>query len=606
MKLGLKQVSWRTTGIVVLGLTLIASLAFNFLALHPTAKATANATRHGTIAPGKSQVKVTATGQVDWSKLPKVTSGAAVTRGKQVATNLDRMTPKQRAAYVANVKSGKIKSPFAPTQTLPSTTPKATVPNPNFDACGYTNLPCKVYGFAGMNSTTAGNWYPPDQALAVNSSQVMEGVNNAYALYSFSGSAIYGPTSSTTFFASIIHSGDFLSDPQMFWDASRQHFIIVEIEINQSGSTTTDYYDVAVSKAQNGNVGSPSVWYLYQFAANVNVGGTANWCDYPTMGSDYWGLWLDCVAFSQASSSFLGNAVFALNKTALYAGNASALNITYWTQIPNGVSNGSGGYEPAYRLSNVNEDGTPDAEFLVATDAGYGGPYTDLTTAAFTNTHAITLGAGNSPTLSYVITTLPISYTDPINAAQPGTTVGVYPGSGTKQIEYQGGNLYIALTTAVNSGTHDGVYWAEVQPQLTGLDPAHPGNQVVATAIVRQAGIWAYSNADAYMGTFEASSADDEVLSFNISSSSIYPSIAYTGRRATDALNTMGDGNNYLYAVTGTNSNDSQRWGDYSACALTLNLTTRGLIFCAGEYGGPTTKLGGTGWDTYIYGLRTE
>jgi len=605
MKLGLKQVSWRTTGIVVLGLALIASVTVNFLALHPTATATANATRHGTIAAGKSSIRTTATGQVDWSKLPKVASGPAVTRGKQIATDLDRMTPAQRAAYVANVKSGKVKSPFAPAKTLPSGAQKATVPNPNFDACGYSNLPCKAYGFSGMaNSTTTGGWYPPDQALAVNSSQVMEGVNNAFALYNFSGTALYGPTSSPTFFASIMHSGDFLSDPQMFWDASRNHFIIVEIEIAQSGSTTTDYYDVAVSKGQGGNVGAPATWYLYQFDSNVSVGGSANWCDYPTMGSDYWGLWLDCVAFSQAGSNFLGNAVFALNKNALYAGTASALNIRYWTQIPTGVSNGSGGFQPAYRFSSVNEDGTPDAEFLVATDAGYGGPFTDLTTAAFVNTHA--LATGGAPTLSYVITTLPISYTDGIGAAEPGTTATVYPGVGTKMVEYKGGNLYFALTTAVNSGTHDGVYWAEVQPQLSGLDPAHPQNQVVQATLVRQAAIFAFSNADAYMPTFEGSSEDDGVLSFNVSSSSIYPSIAYTGRRATDAPNTMGDGNNFAYAVVGTHSNDSTRWGDYSACALATNLTSRGTIFCAGEFGGPTTSLGGTGWDTYIYGLRVE
>ncbi len=605
MNLGLKKVSWRVLGLALLGLSLIASVTFNFVLMHNTASARSNTLRSGVIAAGTNPVKVTRTGTVNWATLPKVAANATtVTHGKPVPTGLDRLTPAQRAAYIAAVKSGKIKTPFTPTLTAAATSPKANVPNPNFDACGYGDLPCTAYGFAGLNSTQGGGWYPPDQALALNTSQLMEGNNNVFALYNFHGAFLYGPTSSFTFFAPILQGSDILSDPQMFWDPTRTRWIIVEIEINQS-SGTTDFYDVAVSKSQNGNT-LPSLWYLYQINANVNVGGTANWCDYPTLGNDYWGVYLDCVAFSQSASAFLGNAVFALSKNALYSGITPVVH--YWTQVPSGVSNGVGGFYPAYRLSSVNQDATADGEFLIATDAGQGaGATNNLTTAAFTNTHALAANsAGSVPTFSYVTSSMPVSYTDPINATQPGAGLAnsVYPGFGTKQIEYKGGNLYFALTTAVNGGAHDGVYWAEVQPQLTGLNPSNPGAQVVQASLVRQNNIFAFSNADAYMPSFEASSEDDEVLSFNISSSTIYPSIAFSARRATDPLNSMGLGSQYAYAVTGTNVNTSGRWGDYSACALSPNLTSRGLIFCAGEYGGPHASNGGIGWDTYIYGLQ--
>ncbi len=614
MNAGLKKVSWRMLAITVLGFALIAAGSFGAgFALHATATAHPDATQHGTINPGKTPLHFTRMAQVDWATMPKVTqSTSASAHGKQVATDLDRMTPSQRAAYINKLKSGAVKAPFAPAQPLPQGARGTNVPGPNFDCNNYQSLPCAPYGFNGQNSTVSGGWYPPDEALAANSSQVMEGNNNVFSVYSFTGTQIYGPTSSFTFFAPLLHSGDVLSDPQMFWDASRIHFIIVEIEIGSNGSGgTQDYYDIAVSTGQNVTLTSAH-FYEYQFNANVNVGGTANWCDYPTLGSDYWGLWLDCVAFSQASSSFLGNAVFALDKTNLYKD--ASTPVDFWTQIPLGSQASNA---PAYRLSSAVEDGTPDAEFLIATDAGYGGPFTEMTTVAFTDTAA--LNAGKLPAATFVIDSLPVSYTDGVGAAQPGTSDLLYQGYGTKMVEYKAGNLYFALTTAVNSGASDGVYWAETEPQLSGLNPSSPQSQVVEPSIIKQAAIWSYgSGAYAFMPTFEGSSEDDAVLVFNYtninSGSTTYPSIVYTGRRATDPLSTMGDGgqSNYVPGAIGSNPGSGGggtspgRWGDYSGCALALNLTSRGTIFCGGEYGGPDSSAGGSGWDTYIYGLRVE
>jgi hypothetical protein len=607
MSLRSKKISWRYIGVALLSLALIATTALSLAAR--TGTANASKVRKVNLGPAKT-TQLTAIGSVDWSKLPVVAANAKTATGRPVLTDRDRMTTAQRAAYFQSLKQHKIAAPQAKAQPAPIGAPSAAQiaqnANPNFDACGYLLYPCQLHSFAGQNSTQAGGWYPPDQAIASNPTYVMEGNNNVFSVYSFSGSVVYGPTSSFSFFGPLIHGSDFLSDPEMFWDATRLHWIIVEIEIatDSSGNVTGDYYDIGISKNQNATVNAPSQWYLYQFNANVNVGGASNWCDYPTLGGDYWGIWLDCVAFQTgASEPFLGNAVFALNKNALYTGSNSVVD--FWTQIPTGISCGSGCFNPAYRLSSVNQDGTADAEFLIATDAGYGGPFSDLTTCAFSNTRGLV--TGTIPTASCVINTLPVSYTDPINAVQPGLGNSVYPGIGTKEIMYKGGNLYFALTTAVNSGTDDGVYWAEVQPQLTQLNPSNPGAQTVQNTLIRQAGIYAYSAGnDAYMPTFMGSSEDDEVLVFNYSTSSIYPTIVDTGRRATDALGYMGPGGQFISGVNATNPNGSGRWGDYSGCSLDTNLTSRGIIWCGGEYGGPHASSSGTGWDTWIYALQVE
>ena len=46
-----------------------------------------------------------------------------------------------------------------------------------------------------------------------------------------------------------------------------------------------------------------------------------------------------------------------------------------------------------------------------------------------------------------------------------------------------------------------------------------------------------------------------------------------------------------IFVVVGTHSS-TWRWGDYSACAVTLNSVTRGGIWCAGEYAGPGAQSG--------------
>ena len=590
-----KHVSWRLLGIVLLGLSLVGAAAFSVSARTPSAQASTG--RHLTIKPAGA-VKLVKSASVDWSKLP-VATGRAPASLRNIPTSLDRMTTAQRQAYDNAMKRGAIKTPLVKGVPLVGkTATKPTVPGPNFDACGYNDAPCLAYSYAGLTSAQSGGWYPPDQAIASNPSYVLEGVNNEFVAYNFAGGVVTGPIYSFTFFSAVVNSGDSLGDPQMFWDASRLHWIIMELEIGTDASgNTIGYYDVAVSKTQNVTLNPATQYYLYQFGVNFNVGGSANWCDYPTMGGDYWGIWLDCVAFSSAGSSFLGNAVIGLSKNALYTGGFSGFA---WTQIP--APNGS----PAYRLSSANEDGTPDAEFLLATDAGLG-PSNDtgLTTCAWTNTRG--LATGTPPIASCVINTnLPVGYNDPVGAAQPGTSVLLYPGYGTKQIEYKGGNLYFALTTAINSGSSDGVYWAEVQPQLSALDPSNPGGQTVQNTIVRQASIFAYNGAYSFMGTLAASSEDDITLALNYSATTIYPSIAYMGRRATDPPGAIAINGVTAAAAFGSNPNGSGRWGDYSACSLDTNLTSRGLIWCGGEYGGPDASASGAGWDTWIYGLRVE
>ena len=55
-------------------------------------------------------------------------------------------------------------------------------------------------------------------------------------------------------------------------------------------------------------------------------------------------------------------------------------------------------------------------------------------------------------------------------------------------------------------------------------------------------------------------------LAYNIASSSMYPSLRYTGRKECDPLNSMTESETVI--IDGTNASQSNRWGDYNAMGL--------------------------------------
>jgi hypothetical protein len=374
----------------------------------------------------------------------------------------------------------------------------------------------------------------------------------------------------------------------------RDRWVVVMIEYPPSAATS--YIDIAVSTSTSPTQPSPGAQYnIYQFAADFQPStGHTSFCDYPTLGIDYYGLYVTCVMFRD-DGAFLGNSTVAIDKTEIYAGTSPA-NGWVWNNAVT-IADGS---TPAFRLSPATTEGVQDAEFVVATDAGFGAS-SNVTLCALTNTR--NMGSGTSPHLSCGQNNVGLGYNDSIKARQPGGPNSIDPGDGAKQVYYKAGHLYLSQTTAV-AGPADGIWWAEIQPRLTTQAAANPQNVNGLTVI--QDGILSYSGADAYMPTMMGTDEDDVLLVYNYSDgTSVYPSIIYNGRKATDANGQFGQLTNGggVTIVSGTHTNSSGRWGDYSACAVPLNSVTRGGIWCGGEYTGTRAS---PGWNTRLYRIRLE
>jgi hypothetical protein len=167
---------------------------------------------------------------------------------------------------------------------------------------------------------------------------------------------------------------------------------------------------------------------------------------------------------------------------------------------------------------------------------------------------------------------------------------------------FKAGRLYFALTSAI-TGPRDGVLWVEMQPQLSTQAAHNPQWNNGADYV--QTGIFYFSdpNTDVYLPTVMGTDENDMRLVFNYSgnaTSGLYPSVGFTGRKASDAPGTMGQGGASGTAVAGISA-AGPYWSGYASCAIPLNSVTRGAVWCAEEYMGA-----GNAWKTRLIALRLE
>src|SRR5262249_13831296 len=182
----------------------------------------------------------------------------------------------------------------------------------------------------------------------------------------------------------------------------------------------------------------------------------------------------------------------------------------------------------------------------------------------------------------------------------PPTTLTSLPGFGPQQVQFRGGHLLFAFTSLVSilgdPVNRDGAYWVDIEPQLTAQGICGP-NQCVAKPLLRNVNIVGFAGAYVYLPSLLASSELDEVLSFNFSGSSTFPSLFYMARRPYDAPNTMAQGAPGIVGdtVDGTSNNTTNNFGLYSTCALNDSRSVRSIVWCVGEYAGTDPT-----WNTRI------
>jgi hypothetical protein len=149
----------------------------------------------------------------------------------------------------------------------------------------------------------------------------------------------------------------------------------------------------------------------------------------------------------------------------------------------------------------------------------------------------------------------------------------------------------LVINHSVTSGTGVGVRWYELQ-NATGQTLAS------AAPVIRQQGTFAPTNDFRWMGSAAMDKTGGIAVGYNISSSSIVPSLRYAYRGPADPLGTIGNETTIL-AGSGSQTGNLARWGDYATISVdpvdgcTMVFTTEFL-----------PANGSFNWTTYIHSFK--
>lgn len=504
---------------------------------------------------------------------------------------LPRLTPQE----VANLPAAPpVRTAFTPQQYAAvkaiaaerSAALGGAVAAPVSSGSGAPETPYAATAFRGAKegcATYPSAYVPPDMALAVNQSYVVQAVNSCIAVYNKSGALEPGfPKSLNAFVGAGANAAIF--DPRAIYDWVHNRFILVLAKVSGSGKSKIV---VAVSRNSDPTGG----WYIYilnLFYADFNPGDLA---DFPELGQDRKAIYVSFNHFT--TSSYADAHVLVLPKSPMYAG--SSFSYFYFHNFSVGGQN-IDTIQPANEYSPSDR---PRAEFLInSANINFGGggcssSCNGLVVWAISNPLAKGGAALPNATGQFVATAN--NYQLPPNARQPGCSATSGCALDTDDVrisgsvEYHAGSMYASLNTASKSAAGSHVLWFEVQPFLNDNDASSCGSgtnycpDITGAKILNEDCFNCGSNGDWYYGTLQSDLENNATMVFNYSDASSYPGVAYTTRRSTQASNTMHDSGFYIINGQAFYNQTPVRWGDYSATAPDLS-SSRSSMWVAGEY----------------------
>ena len=439
-----------------------------------------------------------------------------------------------RAGPVAQAKVDSVlqskANPVLQSKLAPSTMPGTQL---NFDGQSYPGVSC----FCA----------PPDTNGAVGATQYVQMVNEGIQVFDkTTGNSVLGPESITTLWSGFggpcETSG--AGDPVIAYDSIANRWVISQLAV-AAPTFVPNYECVAVSTTSD----ATGSYNRYAF----NLGGTfgENFYDYPKLGVWPDGYYLSFNIFDASGNTFLGPQPFALDRSAMLAGNPAAI-ISTGMLGPNDNQ-----LQPAYL------DGTAQPP------TGAPNPYTEIganaSAWAVWRFHADFATPANS-TFTKAGSLTP----DPFTQLCPTPTEGVrgcVPQAGvTDELDALSDrsmfrNAYRVLPNGqealvgnmtVESNGVAGIRWWQIDNATSGTP-----------AFVQQS-TYQPDNTWRWMGSAAMDAQGDLSIGFSASSSTINPQIRYAGRLAGDPPNTLDQGEATLFAGTGSQTATDNRWGDYS------------------------------------------
>jgi hypothetical protein len=468
---------------------------------------------------------------------------------------LDRMTPAQPHRFSPRLLKILPTGPAtnAPEYAVPDVAlQQATLPpvaanlGLNFDGLGQGQ-----YGF-NVELT------PPDTNGAVGATQYVQWVNAQFAVFDkVSGAPVAGPTDGNALWAGFGGGCETNNDgdPIVQYDKMANRWVFTQFSI-----LTLPYTECVAVSTTNDATGTYNR-YAFSF-------GNADLPDYPKLG-----VWPDAYYMSFnlfVNGTFIGADTCALDRNAMMAGNDSTI-ICF--QQPSSV---------ASLLPSDMDGNIPPA---------VGEP------AFFMN-----FGTGTIQLWAFHV-----DFTTPANSTFTGPTVlpvasftkrcfrscVVQPGT-TQRLDALGDRpMYRLAYRQFPSGVESLVFNHSISTGVRWYEVRSPDG----TPTVFQQGTFGPNPSTRWMGSIAMDQSGDMAVGYSVSSSSVYPSIYFTGRVASDTPGSM-EGEQLIVNGSGSQTGGVSRWGDYSA--MTVDPVDDCTFWYTQEY---IQSNGSFNWNTRISNL---
>jgi hypothetical protein len=440
-------------------------------------------------------------------------------------------------------------------------------------------MPGPLLTFEGLDqSQDCCDFAVPDTDGDVGPNHYIEALNDGFNIFDKNGNTLSGPTTFNSFFSTLKGTpceDDNSGDPFVFYDQIADRWVITDFAHPEIPGTSF-FECIGVSQTGDPVAGGWNLYALQTDPAHLNQLG-----DYPK-----WAMWNDgamqnayflTVNLYITEVTFVGVRAFALDRASMIAGGpANAIAFT----IP--PANSQDPYLPMEELfslvpASFRAGDPPPAgrdEMLLAIDSPATGGVTLTQVHAwkfhvdFANPGNSTLGIGANHTPNAEITVN--GFVDAFT-----NTLALVPQQGTRQkLDTLGDRIMTPLAYQNRSGTESlyasqtvilnypsgptAVRWYQFDV-TGGTFPATPVQQQDWTN--GNDGLWRW------MPSIAVDANGNAAIGYSTSSTTIFPSIRYAGRLATDPIGNLGQGEAIMTTGGGSQLREN-RWGDYTMTTI--------------------------------------
>jgi hypothetical protein len=526
--------------------------------------------------------------------------------------------PRQEAAEAAAARAGASAARPTSDPVVQSVAPAPSMPATSLSFDGISNLDnANAFGFRVL---------PPDTNGDVGPRHYVQTVNLLVRVFSKSGTPLTAPFKMSSLFAPLggICASNDNGDPIVLYDELADRWLLSQFAI-PAGTVPPFHQCIAISKS-----GDPTgAYFVYDF---VMPGTKFN--DYP-----HFGVWPDAYymtdnQFQPPALNFAGAGAFAFDRKKMVAGDPTASFIYFDLAL---LDPGLGGMLAADLDGPRPPAGAPNT-FIQFTADEFGDPADGIRLFDF---HADFANPAASTFLERPESPLAVAAFDPTLNSRSGACAGSTTGFNGRddidqppvpavpavscnakldgisdrvlhRLQYRNFGAHETLvvnhTVDVNftpstspTGHHAGVRYYELRRASGG------------PYTVNEQASFAPDTDQRWMGSAAEDSNGNLAAAYSVSSETVFASLRYAGRLASDPPNGLFQGEATLHAGAGSQANSASRWGDYSALSVdpadgcTFWFTSEyyqatdaaGLIPCAAS-GAPSSAC----WSTRIGRFR--